>query len=125
MTSAEAGIREFLEKPPPADAKEDLRDLGVIGYANTLPGVTPEMLAMLIAEARRNGRSWDQIGRRLGMTVAEAESAYRELADASTRSHASRWRHRIAESIRAFQDLMDSALERAAAEVERQHIDRR
>jgi hypothetical protein len=125
MTRAEAGIREFLEKPPPADAKEDLRDLGVIGYANTLPGVTPQMLAMLIAEARRNGRSWDQIGRRLGMTAAEAESAYRELADTSTRSHASCWRHRIAEAIRAFQDLMDSALERAAAEVERQHIDRR
>jgi hypothetical protein len=63
------------------NAVADLRDLGVIGFANELPGITPEAMRTLIAGARRKGRSWAEIGRRLDMTADEAERAYRELSD--------------------------------------------
>jgi hypothetical protein len=120
MARADTEIREFLETPVPPGA-EDMRDLGVIGYANSLPGIRPSVLRELIATARRNGRSWDEIGRRLSMTAGEAEAAYGRLSD--PREPGS-WRQHVAAAIRAVQDALDSILERAAAEVEREHIRR-
>jgi hypothetical protein len=79
MSDAARLVREFLARPLPDGAVEDLRDLGVIGYANDLPGATPPLMHRLIGQARANGRSWDEIGRRLDLTAAEAEAAYREL----------------------------------------------
>lgn len=117
-------IQAFLETPLPSDATDDLRDLGVIGYANGLSGVTAEIMHSLIATARRNGRSWDEIGRRLSMTASEAERAYGKLSDPRSVRPAAAWRHRIAAAIRAVQDAMDGFLEHAAAELEREHIRR-
>jgi len=52
-------------------------DLAAIGLARYNPTVIPGQIAELVAEARRYGRSWDQIGNRLGMsgdTVAGKEA---------------------------------------------------
>jgi hypothetical protein len=65
----------------PEGAVSDLRDLGVIGFANELPDVNPETMRTLIAGARQKDRSWDEIGRRLDMTADEAESAYLKLSE--------------------------------------------
>jgi hypothetical protein len=80
MSRADAAqeIAAYLAGPAPEDAAADLRDLGVIGFANELPGITPQTMRTLIAGARQKGRSWDEIGRRLDMTAGEAESAYLE-----------------------------------------------
>jgi hypothetical protein len=66
-------IAAYLAGPVPEDALDDLRDLGVIGFANELAGITPETMRTLIAGARQKGRSWDEIGRRLDMTADEAD----------------------------------------------------
>ena len=81
MSRADAAqeIASYLAGPVPEGAVEDLRDLGVIGFANELPGITPLTMRTLIAGARRKGRSWQEIGRRLDMTEAEAERVYSEL----------------------------------------------
>jgi hypothetical protein len=127
-TRAEAEIRQYLDAPLPPDAAEDLRDLGVIGYANSLPGVTPRLLRELIGTARHKGRSWDEIGRRLGMTAFEAEAAYKHLLEADLddrgRTRVPAWRQRVAAAIRALQDALDSALGRLAAELERDRMGR-
>jgi len=83
MSRADAAqeIAAYLAGPAPKNAVADLRDLGVIGFANELPGITPETMRTLIAGARQKGRSWDEIGRRLDMTADEAECAYRQLSE--------------------------------------------
>jgi hypothetical protein len=48
-------IEEYPAEPMPLEAVADLRDLGVIGYANELSGVTSAIMHDLIA-ARANGR---------------------------------------------------------------------
>jgi hypothetical protein len=53
-------------------------DLVAIGLARYNPTVIPGQIAELVAEARRHGRSWDQIGDRLGMSGEEARTAYED-----------------------------------------------
>jgi hypothetical protein len=80
-TDAAQEIAAYLAGPVPDDAVADLRDLGVIGFPNELPGITLLTMRTLIAGARQKGRSWDEIGRRLDMTADDAERAYRELSE--------------------------------------------
>jgi hypothetical protein len=93
-TDAAQEIASYLAGPVPEGAVEDLRDLGVIGFSNELPGVTRLTMRTLIAGARQKGRSWQEIGRRLDMTADEAEQAYRELGEGHQQSAG--WRHVIA-----------------------------
>lgn len=80
-TDAAQQIAAYLAGPAPEGSVGDLREIGVIGFANELPGVSPETMRTLIAGARQKGRTWDEIGRRLDITAGEAERAYQELSD--------------------------------------------
>ena len=103
----------------PEGAAADLRDLGVIGFANEIPGVTPETMRTLIA-----GRvsSWQAIGRRLDMTAVAAEAAYQELSgehEQSTGCH-----HVLAGFLNRLADRADplsNSLNRASRGLERLH----
>lgn len=97
-------IDEYLAEPMPAEAVADLRDLGVIGYANELPGMTPKIMHDLIATARANGHSWEEIGNRLDMTGEEAEEAFKKLSDSYWIKPAARWQKRLANLIHAITD---------------------
>ena len=124
MSRADAAqeIAVYLAGPAPEGAVEDLRDLGVIGFANELPGVTPETMRTLIDGARQKGRSWQDIGRRLDMTANEAEAAYRELSEERHRSAG--WRHVVAgmlNGLAAGTDALSGALSRASHGLERPH----
>jgi hypothetical protein len=66
-------ISEYLAELTPAEAVADLSDLGVIGYANALPGVTPTIMHSRPAQ-RRCRRS--------------GTGPYPPLISASGRSHA-------------------------------------
>src|SRR5271154_6323760 len=89
-------IAVYLAGPVPEGAVSDLRDLGVIGFANELPDVSPETMRTLIAGARQKGRGWDEIGRRLDMTADEAESAYLKLSESDESEQSATWRHVLA-----------------------------
>ncbi len=58
MSRADAAqeIAAYLAGPAPENAVEDLRDLGVIGFANELPGITPQTMRTLIAGGRSRTR---------------------------------------------------------------------
>jgi hypothetical protein len=71
-----ADIEGQLEGQDPDMAGEDMTDLAAIGLARYNPKITPKQIAGLVAEARSYGRSWDQIGSRLGMSADEARKAY-------------------------------------------------
>jgi hypothetical protein len=71
--AARKKIAAYLAEPAPPGIIADLRDLGVIGYANELPGVTAEMMRDLVTTARANGRTWAQIASRIDMTAEETE----------------------------------------------------
>jgi hypothetical protein len=102
-------IDEYLAEPMPAEAVADLRDLGVIGFANELPGVTPTIMHDLIATACANGRTWQEIGNRLDMSGEEAEAAFRKLSDSYWIKPAPRWQKRLAELIHAITDPLSDA----------------
>lgn len=119
MSRADAAqeIAAYLAGPAPDNAVADLRDLGVIGFANELPGITPETMRTLIAGARQKGRSWEEIGRRLDMTGAEAEGAYQKLSEAHCSEQTSDWRHIMATilgTLAAVADSISDALGRAS-----------
>jgi hypothetical protein len=125
MSRADAAqeIAAYLAGPAPENAVADLRDLGVIGFANELPGITPQTMRTLIAGARQKGRSWDEIGRRLDMTADEAECAYRKLSDPGEHRTAD-WRHVIAtalDGLTAAIDAVSDALSRLSDGLERSH----
>lgn len=123
-TDAAQEIATFLYEPTPENAVADLRDLGVIGFANELPGVRPETLRTLIAGARQKGRSWDDIGRRLDMTADEAERAYAQLSEPHGPDPRADWRHIIAkilDELAAATDAVSDALGRASHGLERSH----
>jgi hypothetical protein len=82
--------------------------LGVIGYANELPGVTPKIMSDLIAAARANGRSWEEIGNRLGMSGEEAAAAFQKLGDSYWIKPAPRWQKRLAHFIHAIADPLSN-----------------
>jgi hypothetical protein len=103
---AQVKIDEYLAEPKPVEAVSDLRDLGVIGYANELPGVTPTMMHDLIATARANGRTWQEIGNRLDMSGEEAEASFRKLSDSYWIKPAPRWQKRLAGLIHAVTDRL-------------------
>jgi hypothetical protein len=67
--------RKLAGKRPDA-VGEDMSDLAAIGMARYDPKITVEQIGKLVAEARSRGRSWEQIGSRLGMTGEEARKAY-------------------------------------------------
>lgn len=116
-------IAAYLAGPAPEKTVADLRDLGVIGFANELPGITPETMRTLIAGARQKGRSWTEIGRRLDMTAAEAERAYNELAHPQ-HSETTRWRRytaRVLDLLAGATDTLSDFLGRASYGVERTH----
>jgi hypothetical protein len=71
-----ADIEHMLADKRPDTVGEDMSDLAAIGLARYNPKITVEQIGKLVAEARRNGRSWDQIGNRLGMSGEEACKAY-------------------------------------------------
>jgi hypothetical protein len=102
-------ISEYLAEPMPAEAIADLRDLGVIGYANELPGVTPTIMCDLIATARANGRTWQEIGNRLDMTGDEAEGTFKKLGDSYWIKPAPGWQKRLADLIHAIIDPLSDA----------------
>jgi hypothetical protein len=115
-------IAAYLAGPVPENTVADLRDLGVIGFANELPRVTPETMRTLIAGARQKGRSWDDIGRRLDMTAEEAECTYKELSEPGGPHLRADWRHtvaRILEGLAAVADAVSDALGRASHGLER------
>ena len=121
-TDAAQEIASYLAGPVPEGAVEDLRDLGVIGFSNELPGVTPLTMRTLITGARQKGRSWQEIGRRLDMTADEAEQAYRELGEGHQQSAG--WRHVIAvvlSGLAAGTDALSAALDRASYGLQRSH----
>lgn len=105
----QARICEYPAEPVPAEAVADLRDLGVIGYTNELPGVPPTILRDLIVAARANGRTWEEIGSRLDMTGEEAEAAFRKLSDSYWIKPAPRWQKRLADLVRAVADPLSDA----------------
>lgn len=123
-TDAAQEIAAYLAGPVPDDAVADLRDLGVIGFANELPGITPQTMRTLIAGARQKGRSWDEIGRRLDMTADEAERTYRKLCETDEPEPTAHWRHLLAailEKLADGTDALSSALTRASHGLERSH----
>jgi hypothetical protein len=71
-----ADIEDQLAGQDPDMAGKDISDLAAIGLARYNPKITPKQIAGLVAEARSHGRSWDQIGSRLGMSADEAREAY-------------------------------------------------
>jgi hypothetical protein len=124
MSRADAAqeIAAYLAGPVPEGAAADLRDLGVIGFANEIPGVTPETMRTLTAGARQHGRSWQAIGRRLDMTAVEAEAAYQELSGEHQQSTG--WRHVIAGFLNRLAeraDALSNSLNRASQGLERSH----
>jgi hypothetical protein len=124
MSRADAAqeIAAYLAGPAPENAVADLRDLGVIGFANEIPGITPETMRTLIAGARQKGRSWEEIGRRLDMTAEEAERAYQKLSEAHWSQQTSDWRHVIAtilSKLAVVADSVSDALGRASHGLER------
>jgi hypothetical protein len=126
MSRADAAqeIAAYLAGPAPENAVADLRDLGVIGFANELRGITPETMRTLIAGARQKGRSWEEIGRRLDMTADEAERTYRKLSETHGPHRTADWRHIIAAILGMLADAADSvsdALDRASHGLERSH----
>ena len=126
MSRADAAqeIAAYLAGPVPENAVADLRDLGVIGFANELPGITPQTMRTLIAGARQKGRSWDEIGRRLDMTADEAERAYRKLSEPERPERPSDWRHIVAvalDGLAAAIDAVSDALGRVSHGLERSH----
>lgn len=121
--SAAQEIAAYLAGPAPEEAVDDLRDLGVIGFANELPGITRETMRTLIAGALQKGRTWDQIGRRLDMTADEAERAYCELREPD-RNRSTDLRHviaRVLEGLTTGMDAVSDALTRVADGLERSH----
>lgn len=123
-TDAAQEIAAYLAGPAPEDAVEDLRDLGVIGFANELPGITPQTMRTLIAGARQKGRSWDEIGRRLDMTADEAECVYRNLSEPDRPERQADWRHVVAaalDSLAAAIGAISDALIRVSHGLERSH----
>lgn len=71
-----ADIEDQLAGKDPGTVGEDMSDLAAIGLARYNPTITPGQIAELVAEARCHGRTWDQIGNRLGMSGEEARRAY-------------------------------------------------
>jgi hypothetical protein len=71
-----ADIEDQLAGKDPGTLGEDMSDLAAIGLGRYNPTITPAQIAELVAEARRHGRSWDQIGNRLGMSGEEAHRVY-------------------------------------------------
>ena len=71
-----ADIEDQLAGKDPASVGEDVSDLAALGLARYNPTITREQIAELVAEARRHGRSWDQIGNRLGMSGDKARKVY-------------------------------------------------
>lgn len=121
-TDAAQEIASYLAGPVPKGTKEDLRDLGVIGFANELPGVSPLTLRTLISGARQKGRSWQEIGRRLDMTADEAERAYRQL-DEKPQPKAG-WRHLLVAVLSGLADgseALSDALNRVVYGLDRSH----
>jgi hypothetical protein len=117
-------IAAYLAGPVPEGAVSDLRDLGVIGFANGLPDISPQTMRTLIAGARQKGRGWDEIGRRLDMTADEAESAYLKLSETDESYQSATWRHVIAallDRLAAATDAFSGALVRASHGIERSH----
>jgi len=117
-------IVAYLAGPAPEDAAADLRDLGVIGFANELSGISPETMRTLIAGALQRGRSWDDIGRRLDMTAGEAERAYRRLSPPPQQDQPTGLRYAIAkvlDGLVAIADAVSETLDRASHGVERSH----
>jgi hypothetical protein len=71
-----ADIEAQLADKDPDTFGEDMSDLAAVGLARYDQTITPEQIAELVADARRRGRSWDQIGNRLGMSGEEARKEY-------------------------------------------------
>jgi|SRR5580692_461311 hypothetical protein len=71
-----ADIERQLADKRPDGVGEDMSDLAAIGVARYDPKISVEQIGELLAEARSHGRSWDQIGNRLGMSGEEARKVY-------------------------------------------------
>jgi len=67
--------RQVAGKSPDAIG-EDVSDLAAIGLARYDPKITPGRITKLVTVARGHGRSWEEIGSRLGMSAEDARKAY-------------------------------------------------
>src|SRR5215471_1722745 len=67
--------RQVADKDPNAIG-EDISDLAAIGLARYDPKITREQIAKLVTVAHSHGRSWEEIGSRLGMSAEDARKAY-------------------------------------------------
>jgi len=67
--------RQVVGKNPHAIG-EDMSDLAAIGLARYDPKITPGQIAKPVTVARGHGRSWGEIGSRLGMSAEDARKAY-------------------------------------------------
>jgi hypothetical protein len=117
-------IATYLAGPVPDGAVGELRDLGLIGFANELPGISPETMRTLIAGARQKGRSWEEIGRRLDMTPEEAERTYQKLSHTDKYQPKSEWRHIIAGVIGKLALVADSVSDAFNRVCSRRHVGR-
>jgi DNA-directed RNA polymerase specialized sigma24 family protein len=82
-----ADIESQVADKNPDAIGEDVSDLAAIGLARYDPRITPDQLAKLVVVARSHGRSWEEIGSRLGMSAEDARK---------THEHRSRGRLRAA-----------------------------
>jgi hypothetical protein len=71
-----ADIERQLAGRQPDATGEDMSDLAAIGLARYDPKITAARIEKLVAEARARGRSWEQIGSRLGLPAEEARRNY-------------------------------------------------
>lgn len=82
MTRREYVARELedidrqLAGRDPGDVGHDQSDLGAIGAARYKPGITESEVRNLVTVALQRGRTWSQIGARLGMSAEEAKRFY-------------------------------------------------
>lgn len=71
-----ADIESQVADKNPDAIGEDMSDLAAIGLARYDPKITPDQLAKLVAVARSHGRSWEEIGSRLGMSAEDARKVH-------------------------------------------------
>jgi hypothetical protein len=93
---------------PAGEIRADLRDLAAIGLASSIPDVSKADMRELVQDALASGRSWDEIGQRLGVTAAKARRIYGNQAK-PTQVDTSVWAELALSVLEALQRALDRA----------------